>query len=144
MTLEHNIFIERDPETVFQYFIDIENLVLWMNGLEEIEIDEGAVLGIGATSKQVVQQNGIKIHFKQVITGFKENELFQAKMTSKEMNINVKYLFEKKDKGTIIHCYQEVKLNTFLLKAAKGIVKTLMEKTLASDFNQLKNILENE
>ena len=83
------------------------------------------------------------MHFTQVITGFETNELFEAKMKSKEMSIHVKYRFEEAEGGTNLYVEQDITLHSFLLRSGKGIVKVLMQNVMESDFETLKNILEN-
>ncbi len=144
MTINYSIKIERDVETVFNYFINTNNLKNWIGGLEKFEIISGEVGEIGAVSKQVIFQNGRRIKFEQTVTDFISNEYFEAKMTSKEMDMLIKYFFEENEEGhTIFTMSQEIKLKSFLFKTAKGLVKNLIENAQKKDFNQLKNILEN-
>lgn len=144
MNIQHSIYIAKPIHEVFEYFVTVENLVDWIEGLHYFEVLEGEEAAVGGKSKQIIKQNGRTLHFIQVITGFETNELFEAEMESKDMNIHVRYLFEEDDEGTRISVEQNIQLHSFLLRSAKGIVKALMEKVMESDFETLKNILENE
>jgi hypothetical protein len=143
MNIQHSIHIEKTVGEVFDYFTEIENLVDWIEGLHYLEVLEGEEAGIGGKSKQIIKQNGKTLHFTQVIIGFEINELFEAKMKSKEMSIHVKYTFEEAEEGTNLYVEQDIKLHSFLLRSGKGIVKVLMQNIMESDFETLKNILEN-
>lgn len=144
MLLQHHIHINKPIRQVFQYFVTVENLVDWIEGLHYFEVLEGEEAAVGGKSKQIIKQSGRTLEFVQVITGLEENRLFEAKMEGKEMNIAVRYLFEEIEEGTKLSVVQEVKLKSFLLRSAKAVAKPLMENVMKNDFITLKNILENE
>ncbi len=142
MILEHTLTIQADIEDVYSYFVDINHLEEWIGGLLEVEVLGDGILKQGAQSKQVIEQNGMKIHFKQTVSVYEPPLTFKVDLVSKEMDIVSSYDFSAVDGGTQIKVHQAVKLKKFILKAAKKIVRGIMETTIKEDMNRLKHNIE--
>ncbi len=144
MIIEKEIVIDTSLDNVFSFFIDTDNLQKWLGGLKEINILKGDEPRVGAETSQVIEQSGQKLHFIQTITGFEENQLFEAEMVAKEMEMITRHEFSEENGKTQILISYDIQLKSFLFRSVKKLVKAMMEKSIEEDFNRLKSLLENE
>jgi uncharacterized membrane protein len=140
-TFEHNVFINRPTQEVFDYVTQPSNAPKWQGTVESAEWVSDGPVGVGSTWRGVNKFMGRKIEGTLEITSWDPPNEHSFKAAGGPVPFENTWTFEDKDDGTQVTMSGQAELGGFF-KLAEGMVGKQMDKQMETDLANLKRMLE--
>ena len=137
---EFTIQLDRPVEQVFAFLVDTRNLPMWQSNLIESEHLTDGSLGVGSHFREIRRLGRRPAEIRAKITVFEPNRRFETE-TETAPHVTVSYAVEAEDGGTCLR-YKFVMRTHGLMRLLEPIIVSSIKKQTASDFAQLKRVLE--
>jgi uncharacterized membrane protein len=141
MKMEASVVINRSPDEVFGYVIDVATWPKWETGLLEAEQTSEGPVGQGTTFKGLNEMMGRKMEWTSEITEYEANKKVGHKILSGPMSVEQTLTFEPAQDGTRFTLVAEGETGGFF-KMAEPLLNRTMKKQLEGNLATLKQILE--
>ena len=141
-TFEKSISIARPQQEVFDYFADPANRSEWSSTAESSEWITEPPHGVGSKQRDVDKFLGRKIESESEITRWDPPNVVSAKFTKPFSGEFTARLTTKGD-GTELVMSGQAEVGG-LFRIAEGLVSKQLERSLDTDLNALKLILESQ
>jgi len=142
ITVETTVQIERPSDEVFAYISNFENNPKWQSGQLEAKFSTEEPLRLGSTYDQVAKFLGRRIVSTFEVLEYEPNRKVKAASTSGSFPITFTRLVEPNGEGTEVTAIIEGDASGFF-KLAEPLLKSMVQKSVDSDYQNLKRIMEN-
>ena len=142
-TFEHNVFINRPTQEVFDYITQPSNAPKWQGTAQSAEWTSNGSVGVGSTWRAENKFMGRKIEATLEITSWDPPTGHSFKAAGGPVPFENKWTFEDKDDGTQVTMSGQAELGGFF-KLAEGMVGKQMDKQMETDLATLKQVLEED
>ena len=139
--LEKIVVIHCPVETVFAFYLDPTNRVLWDPHVMSGRFISPPPLQVGSLFSLVVRQEGVITEIERTVTIYEQNRKFSYKFEAKRAYITNHHLFEAQDGQTVLRMWIEYQ--------PKGVIKWFtkpfayqQEQMLDEGLRKLKQVLE--
>ncbi|MEM7203119.1 MAG: SRPBCC family protein [Planctomycetota bacterium] len=145
MKYSHHVDIDAPPAAVFHWLDDSQRVMQWLKGVEENEDLEVTPERVGSTFRQVFVENGRRMEFQGVVTGYERDRRLRVAMSGQAFDLDVDYVLEPRGAGTRLTqtssgtFHGAWKVLGFLMLP---IMKRAGTKKLMEDFGRLKALAE--
>ena len=139
-----SVSIDRTQEDVFDYVTDPANDAQWQSSVQSSEWASQPPHGVGSTQNSVLKFLGRKIDSTVEVTAWDRPNNYGFKVIEGPVPFQgVVGLTTSGESGTELTMEIEAEFGGFF-KLAEGLVGKQLEKTLDTDFNALKLVLEGD
>ncbi len=139
-----SVSIDRTREDVFDYFTDPANGAQWQSSVQSSQWASQPPYGVGSTQNSVNRFLGRKIESTVEVTAWDRPSKYGFKVIEGPVPLQgVAGLTTSGEYGTELTMDIEAEFGGFF-KLAEGLVGKQLEKTLDTDFNALKLVLEGD
>jgi len=128
------IEIERTPEEVFDYLVDVSNLPRWQSGVRAARRE-------GSQIHESRHMLGRELHTTLQIEDEERPRVFALRALDSPVPFRVRHELEPSGAGTRLRVFGEGDAG-FLPGFAAGIMERRAEKQFRRDFERLKQLLE--
>ncbi len=142
-TTESVIQVNRPIEDVFSYIVQSENLAKWAGPVTEVRSESDEPVGIGSRETRIIQFLGRKAEVDYEVIEYEKNKKYTTKSTSGPMSTEERFTFEAVENGTSITIQGDVDA-TGWFKLAEPLIVRMTKRQQATDFANLKDLLESE
>jgi uncharacterized protein YndB with AHSA1/START domain len=138
---EHTVVVARPPAEVFPYLVEPDLMQRWIGGLIEFT-PLGDAAGVGARSRQKVEQAGRTWDVESEIVELVPNRRLSARATSSAFASTLSYALEPAPEGTRLHGTVETRLRGLAGRVLGGVAARAAERRLVGDLERLKQLLD--
>jgi uncharacterized protein YndB with AHSA1/START domain len=138
--VEKSIVINKPVQEVFSFVTGADNYTKWQAGVEQV-IEGGPRNTVGSQFTEVRKFMGQEMRTTLELTEFVPNARWAAKVVKGPVPYEVNMTFESVDGGTKVTTRVDGEPKGFF-KLAEGMVGSQLEKSLAEDELNLKELLE--
>jgi uncharacterized protein YndB with AHSA1/START domain len=138
---EVTIHLNRPVDQVFAFLVDYQNLPTWQSNLIENEQLTEGPLRVGTCFREVRRTGPGRSEIQGEITDLEPNKRFSTRTTTKPQ-VTVSYSLEGENGGTRLN-YKFVMLTRGMMRLLEPLMAGPIKKDTESDFQKLKQILEN-
>lgn len=145
LTYESRTQVNAPVEHAFAVFQDPDRMDEWLEGLKRIEmISEGGVK-VGSKSLLVFEENGETMELTEVVTAFKENELYAFTLDADVMTANVEIRFVAKDSlNTEIIARTTSTGKNIMWRSILALAKSTFQQQDQDSYTRLKEVIESQ
>ncbi|WP_261131268.1 SRPBCC family protein [Bacillus sp. Marseille-Q3570] len=136
-----NKVIEQPLEMVFAYIANFENNPKWQKGMIEAKFTTNGPLQVGSIYDQVAKFLGKRIITTFRVVDYEENEKIKITSIKSTFPITVTRTVEQFNGATKVTAIVEGDA-TKVFKIAQPIMKRMVEKSVKTDYENLKKQLE--
>jgi uncharacterized membrane protein len=140
--VETTIQIDRPSEEVFAFISNFENNPKWQSGQLEAKFTSEGPLRVGSTYDQVAKFLGRRIVSTFEVLEYEPNRKVKASSTSGSFPITFTRMVEPSGGGTEVRAIIEGDASGFF-KLAEPLLARMVQRSVDSDYQNLKTILEN-
>ncbi|MGP4081726.1 SRPBCC family protein [Pseudalkalibacillus sp. R45] len=133
--------IEQPPEKVFTYIANFENNPKWQKGIIEAKFTTNEPLQVGSTYDQVAKFLGKRIITTFRVVAYEENEKIKITSVKSTFPITVTRTVEPFNGATKVTTIVEGDASK-VFKITQPIMKKMVEKSVKTDYENLKKQLE--
>ncbi|MDE0138652.1 MAG: SRPBCC family protein [bacterium] len=142
MRVTRKVFINRDPDIVFDYLASPTNEPLWRTSILRAVPDESGVSAIGATGRSLIRFMGRDVDVRWEVVEFEPQARLCREYTSGVRGGRDRYMLQRFGMGaTVVELEVEVDA-AGLMGLLTPSRRTSMERELRTDLQRLKAILE--
>ena len=139
---EHSVEIESPAAMVFTYLVEEEKLMQWLGGLVESEPLTTGEVGVGSRSREVIEVGRARMEVESEITGYRLNELLEARIFSKDFETTSIYRLRETEGRTLLRSVVESEYKALLARLLSPLITRQAQKKLEADLARLKQIVE--
>jgi len=139
-TYEKTIFINRQPQEVFDYITNPDNDSEWRTTAVSAEWTSDGPVGVGSTLRTVGKFLRRKIDSTNQVTVWDPPNQYAFKSIDGSIPVEISQTLVAEDNGTQLTINLEAELAGFF-KMAEGLVGKQAEKQVNTDFDNLKLVL---
>jgi len=139
--VEGSVFINRQPQQVFDFISDPANYPKWQSGTESAEWTSDGPRGVGSTWKVVTKFLGRRIEANIEVTAWDPPHHLAFKATGGPIPFEATVRLEAQGSGTLVNETGQAEFGGFF-KLAEGLVAKQMEKEFEDSHAALKQALE--
>lgn len=139
-TYEKTIFINRQPQEVFDYITNPDNDSEWRTTAVSAEWTSDGPVGVGSTLRTVGKFLGRKIDSTNQVTVWDPPNQYAFKSIDGSIPVEISQTLVAEDNGTQLTINLEAELAGFF-KMAEGLIGKQAEKQVNTDFDNLKLVL---
>ena len=132
--------IARSPEDVFAYLTEVSKLPEWQSSAITAEAD--GALRQGTRIRERRKFIGRDVRTELEVTAYEPPSRFDVKSRGGPISYSIKHVLEPAGGGANLQVEVDVKVGAVMRIATQGPLK-LAEREFRSDFERLKEILEN-
>ena len=140
LNVEKSVFIKKTPEVVWAFVTAEGNYTKWQPAVTQV-IEGGPRNTVGSHFTEVRKFMGRELRTTYEITEYVPNAKWAGKVVDGPVHYEVTNTCEASDAGTKYTTRVEGDTKGFF-KLAEGLVASQLEKSLAEDFQRLKELLE--
>jgi uncharacterized membrane protein len=140
-TFEHNVFINRPTQEVFDYITQPSNAPKWQGTAQSAEWTSNGPVGVGSTWRAENKFMGRKVEATLEITSWDPPNEHSFKSVGGSVPFETRTKLEAKEDGTQLTMIGQAELGGFF-KLAEGMVGKQMDKQMETDLANLKRMLE--
>ena len=137
-----SVLIKKPIKTVYQAFIDPDNMVKWTTDLEKFEIVKGKFGEIGATARLYYRQKGRINIMEDKLEYIEPGQKLISTVTGEGLTARVETNFKDSNGSTEVVIHWSGKPNRFLLKLLLPFLKNKIKKAARDELNKFKNLVE--
>jgi carbon monoxide dehydrogenase subunit G len=141
VTYELDIFINRPPQEVWDFYTNPANHNKFSSMAESAEWISEKPHGVGSTYRGVGKALGRKIESTNEITSWDPPNKYGYKSIGGSIPFETTYTFESSENGTKLSVYAQLEIGGFF-KIAEGLAGKQAKKQLDADFEALRLYLE--
>lgn len=142
VTIDKSVSIARTPQEVFDYISDPANDAAWISGSESSEWITDPPHGVGSRQRSVQRFLGRRLESEVEITNWEPPEQMAAKFSKPFPGEFTTRLVAQGD-GTELQLSGQIEVGGFF-RIAEGLVSRQLDRTMETDLNALKLILESQ
>jgi uncharacterized protein YndB with AHSA1/START domain len=131
--------IERPPQEVFEYLVDVGCVPEWQSSALESHAD--GPLAVGARIHETRRLLGREAHTELEVSAFDPPRRLTLRTISGPVKVDVDHRLETRGDGTLLHIVAEADPR-FMLRFAKPVLERQAEREVRGDFDRLKQLLE--
>jgi uncharacterized protein YndB with AHSA1/START domain len=131
--------IERPPQEVFDYLVDVDRVPEWQSSAVASYAD--GPLGVGARIHETRRVLGREAHTVLEVSAFDPPGRLTLRTISGPVKVDVDHRLENHREGTRLHVVAEADPG-FMLRFAKPVLERQAEREVRGDFDRLKELLE--
>ena len=143
MIIREEININSDPESIFNYLIDLDNRKDYIPALEEVILLDPLPIKKGSRYIEVAKIGGRRLKTTYQITEFIRNELIAARTLESVFPIQVALLLVSEGKDTTLKIRLELTLKG-IYQLASGIVQAIVSQQARGILRKVKRNIESE
>jgi hypothetical protein len=141
MLIDESISISRDPETIWNYWMDVANDVHWRDGITKAEWTSQPPHGIGSTGEHTHKDMG---RMEWRVTGFEDGKSFEFLHTEGGLKGSMAFFqVEPENNGSRVKVQMRVS-GPLIMRVMMIFMAGTMRKGVRADLYQLKEILEKQ
>lgn len=141
MLINESIVISRDPESIWDYWMDVSNDVHWRNGMIKAEWTSEPPYGIGSTGEHTHKDIG-KMSWE--VTGIEDGKSFEFIHTAGGLKGSVAiFRVEPENNGSSVNVQMKVS-GPFIMRIVVLFTAGTMRKGVQGDLQMLKELLEKQ
>ena len=137
----NSIFINRNPQDVFNVIIDPAKQSAWQNMADSAAWTTDGSPGVGSAMKVSAKFLGRKIENEIKITAWEPPHRLDYQFVGGPYPAQVTNTLESQGEGTLLTSMSQGEFGSFF-KLAEGLVARQLEKQLATNFESLKLLME--
>ncbi len=141
VTIEASVDINRPIEEVFAYATDPAKKPEWSSLLLECTLDGSGPIGVGSRIRSIGKFLGRRLESTSEVTQYEPPSKFAMRVVSGGVHLEIDRQLESIDEGTRYRS-RLVGDSGGLFKLADPIVAALMKRTVETDLQTLKALLE--
>lgn len=137
------VMIDRPPTAVFPYLIEPNRLVQWLGGLVASEpLTEGGP-GVGARSREIIEERGRRMTMDTEILLFEPPELLKVCLTATQLEGEGEYTLQAAGEQTRLTYHSALRFKGWL-RIFEPLMKRSIQARLEQDMGRLKVCAEAE
>ncbi|GHO66673.1 hypothetical protein KSC_055650 [Ktedonobacter sp. SOSP1-52] len=140
MRVVKTVLINRPVEEVFAYVTDMCKVTEWTPAREIRPVND-VPMGVGARFLQAGEFLNQRMEFTTEVTHYEVPRLFGFKSLTGPVNLETTIIFEPIENGTRVTMMGEGEPGG-MLKFARGLVSTMLDKQINAQLHKLKKNLE--
>jgi carbon monoxide dehydrogenase subunit G len=140
-TFEFSVFIDRQPQEVFDFMTDPDKDPLWQEGLISSEWITPEPAGVGSRKRTVTRFMGFEIGTEVEFTGWDRPKVYAFKGATGVSSFSGVTKLKARDEGTLVTLAGQVEVSG-ILKLAEGLLVRQVEKQDRGYYDTLKRVLE--
>ena len=137
--VELELEIERPAQEVFDRLVDVERLPEWQSSAVSSHVE--GPMGLGARVHETRRLLGREAHSELEVAAFEPPRRLTLHTVQGPVKVDVDHLLESQGDGTLLSVVAEADPGT-MLGLAKPLLRRQAERELRSDFERLKQLLE--
>jgi len=139
MVINESVFISRDPETIWNYWIDVTNDVHWRDGMTNAVWTSEPPYGKGSRGEHTHKKMGT---MTWEITGYEEGRSFEFIHTAGGLKGSIAYFqVEPENDGSLVQVQMRM-AGPFIMRFMMLFMGPTMRKGVRDDLQKLKELLE--
>jgi len=142
--LSSEIFIERPPEKVFIYLIDLKKMPLWNTGIEQVVPRNGEVIKIASRYIEVFGKGKKQYTIEGKVVNLLKNQLLQYQLISQSYNLDGIYKLEKIGNNTKLSYSGNITYKNPFSKFISPLLTYSKQKEIEKNLQKLKLLIEKE
>lgn len=139
--VEHSVFIEREPQAVYDIVATIEGQAKW-GSFESSKWLTNGPPGVGSTKRSVTRFLGRRLETTSIVTAWDPPHRYAFSIDG-TISAQLDHLIEARDGGTQLTVRGDVDLAK-IFKIAEPLLKRQVDKQMETDLGAIKLILEGE
>jgi uncharacterized protein YndB with AHSA1/START domain len=137
MLIKNSVYIQANPERVFDFLSKPEKLPLWNYYVERVENILTSIEKTGSRYRQI-RKNDEQIF---EITGFEKNRLLVfSTLPDSKVQFNRQLIIENRDGNTLLN--DRFELDTGYPGIIQNVFKNRVKKAILENLNKLKQLME--
>ena len=141
MLVERSVVIHKPVAEVFAFVHDHKNFLAWQKEVDSMKEEKGPENSVGAQYSEVRKFIGQEMRTTLEVIAFEKNKKWAAKVIKGPVLYTVTMTYAAVPEGTLLTEIVEGEPKGFF-KLAESMVANSLQKTLESDQELLKHILE--
>ncbi len=131
--------IERPPQEVFDYLVDIERVPEWQSSAAASHVDRP--LGVGARIHETRRLLEREAHTVLEVSAFDPPRRLTLRTISGPVKVDIDHRLETHGDGTLLHVVAEADPG-LMVGFAKPLLERQAKREVRGDFDRLKELLE--
>ena len=141
MVLNESISVSCKPESVWNFWMDVSNDVLWRNGITNALWTSPPPYGIGSTGEHTQKDMGI---LAWEVSGFEDGRSFEFVHTAGGLKGSIGYFHvEAQKEGSLIRVRMQIR-GPFIMRLMMPFMGNMMRKSIHGDIEKLRELLEEQ
>ena len=143
LAYESRTQVNAPVEHAFAVFQDPDHMDEWLEGLKRIEMISEGDARVGSKSLLVVEENGEVMELTEVVTAFKQNELYAFTLDADVLTAQVDIRFVAKDSlNTEIIARTTSKGKNLMWRSILSLAKANIQQQDQDSYTRLKAVIE--
>lgn len=142
ITYTTKTLIQRPAAEVYALLSDDTQVTRWLKGLQKLETLAGTPGQKGFKGKYTFVENKRSIIFQEEITAADPGRSFRATLESDSLILEGFTKLEEQGDSTHLIATQQVRAKSFMMKLMLPLLKGMMRKRQAEDFQRFKQLAE--
>ena len=139
MVINESLLIPRNPELIWNYWMDVTNDVQWRNGITKAEWTSKPPFGIGSTGKHTHKDMGA---MNWEVTRFEDGRSFEFIHTAGGLKGSIAtFQVEPENNGSCVTVQMRVS-GSFIMRFLMFFMGSTMRKGVRGDLQKLKELME--
>jgi uncharacterized membrane protein len=140
--IHESVYIDRAPDEVFAFVVDVTNEPKWQSSVvESTWLDDGPIRP-GRQARTVSSFLGMKTELVGEITRYEPSEAIAWKIIDGPFEMEAVWRFQPEGRGTLVVMDAEKVMASLFANLADPLVTKMFSRQLHSDMENLKEIME--
>ena len=141
MLINESIFISRDSESIWSYWLDVTNDVHWRDGIIKAVWTSQPPYGIGSTGEHTHEKIGI---CNWEVTKFEDGRSFEFIHTAGGLKGSIAiFQVEPENNGSHVQVHMRIS-GPFIMRVLMLFMASKMSKAVRGDLQKLKELMEGQ
>jgi len=139
MIINESISISRNPESIWNFWMDVSNDIKWRDGITKAEWTSQPPYGLGSTGEHTQKNTGA---MNWEVTRFEDGSSFEFMHTAGVLKGSIAFFqVEPENKGSRVTVQMRMS-GPFIMRFMLFFMGSMMRKGVRGDLQKLKDLME--